>query len=108
MSALRHSDNENKSVLMEPEVNPTKHGRMTKPYSSTPFIANCFIADLYKGGDTSFQQSRIHSHMLILNQSLSVQNEVFQGRLSDSFQDEGMYEHVGPEDTRSQDDIIKR
>ncbi|GJT89453.1 reverse transcriptase domain-containing protein [Tanacetum coccineum] len=47
-----------RSVLTEPVVNPTKHGRMTKPYSSTSFIADCFIADSYKDkdGDTSFQQ----------------------------------------------------
>nr|GEW21838.1 hypothetical protein [Tanacetum cinerariifolium] len=32
-----------KSVLMDPKVNPTKPGRMTKPYSSTSFIVNCFI-----------------------------------------------------------------
>ncbi|GJR05155.1 hypothetical protein Tco_0528139 [Tanacetum coccineum] len=32
-----------RSVLMELEVNPTKPGRMTKPYSSTIFTANCFI-----------------------------------------------------------------
>ncbi|GJR05150.1 hypothetical protein Tco_0528134 [Tanacetum coccineum] len=34
---------DHRSVLMEPEVNPTKPGRMTKPYSSTIFIANYFI-----------------------------------------------------------------
>ncbi|GJU05675.1 hypothetical protein Tco_1122105 [Tanacetum coccineum] len=29
---------------------PTKHGRMTKPYSSPRFIANCFISGIYKDG----------------------------------------------------------
>nr|GEV05467.1 putative reverse transcriptase domain-containing protein [Tanacetum cinerariifolium] len=36
-------------------------------------------------------------------QMLSIQNEVFQGRLFDSFQDEGKYKHVGPKVTRSQE-----
>ncbi|GKA21911.1 hypothetical protein Tco_0707873 [Tanacetum coccineum] len=47
MSALRRSDIENKlawMVLTEPKVNPTKSGQMTKPYSSTSFIADCFIS----------------------------------------------------------------
>ncbi|GKD80257.1 hypothetical protein Tco_1342878, partial [Tanacetum coccineum] len=30
------------SILMDSKVTPTKHGRMTKPYSSPRFIANCF------------------------------------------------------------------
>ncbi|GJW96762.1 hypothetical protein Tco_0178570 [Tanacetum coccineum] len=41
--ALRCFDKEKqevRSVLTKPEVNPTKPGRMTKPYSSTRFIAN--------------------------------------------------------------------
>ncbi|GJX74555.1 hypothetical protein Tco_0313150 [Tanacetum coccineum] len=67
LSALRHSGNENKqarSVLMEQEVNPTKHGRMTKLYSSTSFVTDYFIADKYKDGDedTSFQQMRMTMH----------------------------------------------
>nr|GEX37686.1 hypothetical protein [Tanacetum cinerariifolium] len=30
------------SILTDSQVNPTKHGQMTKPYSSYRFIANCF------------------------------------------------------------------
>ncbi|GKB27937.1 retrovirus-related pol polyprotein from transposon TNT 1-94 [Tanacetum coccineum] len=30
------------SILMDSKVTPTNHGRMTKPYSSPRFIANCF------------------------------------------------------------------
>nr|GEW71143.1 hypothetical protein [Tanacetum cinerariifolium] len=33
-----------KSILIDSQVTPTKHGRMTKPYSSYHFIANCFNA----------------------------------------------------------------
>ncbi|GJY87184.1 zf-CCHC domain-containing protein [Tanacetum coccineum] len=39
------------SILMDSKVNPTKHGRMTKPYLSPNFIANYFIPDSYKDGD---------------------------------------------------------
>nr|GFA52122.1 hypothetical protein [Tanacetum cinerariifolium] len=31
-----------KLILTDSHVTPTKHGRMTKPYSSPRFIANCF------------------------------------------------------------------
>nr|GEY24661.1 zinc finger, CCHC-type [Tanacetum cinerariifolium] len=50
LSALRRSNNENMmslmnlSILMDLQVTPTKPGRMTKPYSSYHFIANCFNA----------------------------------------------------------------
>nr|GEW57292.1 reverse transcriptase domain-containing protein [Tanacetum cinerariifolium] len=53
LSALRRSDNENMlslmnlilmSILTDLQVTPTKPGRMTKPYSSHHFIANCFNA----------------------------------------------------------------
>nr|GEW46783.1 hypothetical protein [Tanacetum cinerariifolium] len=36
------------SILMDSQVTPTKHGRMTKPYSSPRFIANCFNAGYLK------------------------------------------------------------
>ncbi|GKB41600.1 hypothetical protein Tco_0886542 [Tanacetum coccineum] len=36
------------SILMDSKVTPTKHGRMTKPYSSPRFIANCFIIGYLK------------------------------------------------------------
>nr|GFA95977.1 reverse transcriptase domain-containing protein [Tanacetum cinerariifolium] len=38
---------DHKSILTDSKVNPTKHGRMTKPYLSIGFIANCFnVGDL--------------------------------------------------------------
>nr|GEW77773.1 hypothetical protein [Tanacetum cinerariifolium] len=58
LSALRRFDNENmlslvililRSILTDLQVTPTKPGRMTKPYSSHHFIANCFIAGNIKG-----------------------------------------------------------
>ncbi|GKB08772.1 hypothetical protein Tco_0837084 [Tanacetum coccineum] len=33
---------DHRSILTDSKVTPTKHGRMTKPYSSPLFIANCF------------------------------------------------------------------
>ncbi|GJV90967.1 hypothetical protein Tco_1538780 [Tanacetum coccineum] len=36
------------SILIDLKVTPTKHGRMTKPYSSPCFIANCFNAGYLK------------------------------------------------------------
>ncbi|GJW69103.1 hypothetical protein Tco_0123527 [Tanacetum coccineum] len=41
---------DHRSILMDSKVTPTKHGRMTKPYSSPCFIANYFIAYLHKDG----------------------------------------------------------
>ncbi|GKG45814.1 hypothetical protein Tco_0498260 [Tanacetum coccineum] len=43
-----------RSVLMESEVNLTKYGQMIKAYWSTTIIANCLLADSYKDGDTLF------------------------------------------------------
>nr|GEX09725.1 zf-CCHC domain-containing protein/UBN2 domain-containing protein [Tanacetum cinerariifolium] len=37
-----------RSILMDSKVTPTKHGRMTKPYLSPRFIANCFNAGYLK------------------------------------------------------------
>ncbi|GJY40307.1 hypothetical protein Tco_0427577, partial [Tanacetum coccineum] len=41
---------DHRPILTDSKVTPTKHGRMTKPYSSLGFIANCFIADSHKDG----------------------------------------------------------
>ncbi|GKA97852.1 hypothetical protein Tco_0825746 [Tanacetum coccineum] len=51
---------ERRWVLTDPKVNPTKHGRMTKPYSSTNFIANYFIVDSNKDehGDLEGMKNR--------------------------------------------------
>nr|GEU72867.1 hypothetical protein [Tanacetum cinerariifolium] len=39
-----NKDKKNRSILTDLQVTPTKPGRMTKPYSSHRFIANCFNA----------------------------------------------------------------
>ncbi|GJT65891.1 hypothetical protein Tco_1017371 [Tanacetum coccineum] len=39
---------DHRSILMDSKVTPTKHGRMTKPYSSPCFIANYFNARYLK------------------------------------------------------------
>nr|GFA30206.1 hypothetical protein [Tanacetum cinerariifolium] len=40
--------NPDTSILTDLQVIPTKHGRMTKLYSSPCFIDNCFIARNFK------------------------------------------------------------
>ncbi|GJU64019.1 putative reverse transcriptase domain-containing protein [Tanacetum coccineum] len=39
---------DHRSILTDSKVTPTNHGRMTKPYSSPRFIANCFNAGYLK------------------------------------------------------------
>ncbi|GKB63034.1 hypothetical protein Tco_0919220, partial [Tanacetum coccineum] len=39
---------DHRSILTDSKVTPTKHGRMTKPYSSPCFIANYFNARYLK------------------------------------------------------------
>nr|GEU69199.1 reverse transcriptase domain-containing protein [Tanacetum cinerariifolium] len=45
-----------RSILTDSKVTPTKHGRMTKPYSSPRFIDNCFISGIYKDGRGELHQ----------------------------------------------------
>nr|GEV02678.1 hypothetical protein [Tanacetum cinerariifolium] len=40
----QNKDKQNRSILTDSRITPTKYGRMTKPYSSHRFIVNCFIA----------------------------------------------------------------
>ncbi|GKC55798.1 hypothetical protein Tco_1083396, partial [Tanacetum coccineum] len=47
---LKLNLSDHRSILMDSHVTPTKHGRMTKPYSSPRFIANYFISGTYKDG----------------------------------------------------------
>ncbi|GKB70792.1 hypothetical protein Tco_0932204 [Tanacetum coccineum] len=42
---------DHRSILTDSKVTPTKHGRMTKPYSSPCFIANCSIWGICKDSD---------------------------------------------------------
>ncbi|GJU36444.1 jacalin-like lectin domain-containing protein [Tanacetum coccineum] len=62
------------SIFTDLKVNPTKHGRMTKPYSSPRFIANCFIADSYKDGHgctkEDFHGESWHSNGLLFRSSI--------------------------------------
>nr|GEW39788.1 hypothetical protein [Tanacetum cinerariifolium] len=39
-----------RSILTDSKVTPTKYEQMTKPYSPPTFIANCFISGMYKDG----------------------------------------------------------
>nr|GFA08840.1 hypothetical protein [Tanacetum cinerariifolium] len=41
---------DHRSILTDLKVTPTKPRRITKPYSSPHFIANCFISRIYKDG----------------------------------------------------------
>nr|GEU94700.1 retrovirus-related Pol polyprotein from transposon TNT 1-94 [Tanacetum cinerariifolium] len=66
------------------EVDPTKLGRMTKPYSSTRFIANCFIIGSSKDGDedTSFRNFDIkvlskRSSIKVKRTSRTMNNQAF-------------------------------
>ncbi|GKF82005.1 hypothetical protein Tco_0243661 [Tanacetum coccineum] len=45
---LKLNLSDHKSILTDLKVTPTKPGRMTKPYSSPRFIANCFHAGQLK------------------------------------------------------------
>ncbi|GJT26072.1 hypothetical protein Tco_0906347 [Tanacetum coccineum] len=64
-------------ILTDSKVTPTKHGRMTKPYSSPYFIANCFNARYLKMEvktsatlkDKEFQRSFCHSDIERLSRS---------------------------------------
>ncbi|GJV68986.1 outer envelope protein 80, chloroplastic [Tanacetum coccineum] len=68
---------DHRSTLTDSKVTPTKHERMTKPYSSSNFIANCVIAYSLKDGhgaslslnnndeltqSTKLTQSRVSRH----------------------------------------------
>ncbi|GJW88322.1 retrovirus-related pol polyprotein from transposon TNT 1-94 [Tanacetum coccineum] len=50
------------SILTDSKVTPTKHERMTNPYSSPCFIANCFIAGNLK---MVVKCSRSHLHLQV-------------------------------------------
>nr|GEX43434.1 hypothetical protein [Tanacetum cinerariifolium] len=71
------------SILTDSKVTPTKHRQMRKPYSSSRFIANCFISGIHKDRHEELQEKCV-----IKAFKLSYQEK---------------YEHVGPEVTRSQE-----
>nr|GEW85511.1 hypothetical protein [Tanacetum cinerariifolium] len=51
-----------KSILTDSKVTLTKYGRMTKPYSSPKFIANCFLSRLYKDGHGGIQTKLLYTN----------------------------------------------
>ncbi|GKB92677.1 hypothetical protein Tco_0964949 [Tanacetum coccineum] len=69
---LKLSLPDNKSILTDSKVTPTNHGRITKPYSSPCFIANCFNARYLK--------------MVVKRQSVKVK-EIQERCVSKAFQD---------------------
>ncbi|GJV22277.1 RNA-directed DNA polymerase, eukaryota, reverse transcriptase zinc-binding domain protein [Tanacetum coccineum] len=76
---------DHRSILMDSKVTQTKHGRMTKPYSSPRFTANCFNAGYLK--------MEVKLKNLKKDAILKLFKITYQER----------YEHVGPEVTSSQD-----
>ncbi|GKD56197.1 hypothetical protein Tco_1289584 [Tanacetum coccineum] len=65
---------DHKLILTDSKVTPTKHGRMTKPFSSTRFIAHCFnvgylkmdVEPLYQQKESSLESySFLHSIALL-------------------------------------------
>ncbi|GKB70846.1 hypothetical protein Tco_0932258 [Tanacetum coccineum] len=74
---------DHKSILTDSKVTPTKHGRMTKPYSSPRFIANCFNAGYLK------------MEVKLKNFKKDATLKLFKST------NQERYEHVGPEVTRS-------
>ncbi|GJZ54501.1 hypothetical protein Tco_0609386 [Tanacetum coccineum] len=69
---LKLSLPDHRSILTDSKVTPTNHGRMTKPYSSPRFIANCFNAGYLK--------------MVVKRQSVKVK-EIQERCISKAFQD---------------------
>ncbi|GJY38383.1 hypothetical protein Tco_0424747 [Tanacetum coccineum] len=98
-----------RSIITDSKVTPTKHGRMTNPYSSSRFVANCFISGIYKEGRgvKEFQRSFCHSDTERLSQSdevLKLKNFKKDATLNlFKSTNQEMYEHVGPIVTSLQD-----
>ncbi|GJX07916.1 hypothetical protein Tco_0195848 [Tanacetum coccineum] len=81
---------DHKSILTDSKVTLTKHGRMTKPYSSLRFIANCFSAGYIK--------MEVKLNNFKKDGSLKLFKSTNHER----------YEHVGPEVTSSQDGKVNK
>ncbi|GJR62809.1 hypothetical protein Tco_1504971 [Tanacetum coccineum] len=105
---------DHRSILTDSKVTLTKHGRMTKPYSSLRFIANCFNAGYLKMEVMQqsikvkeFQRSFRHSDTERLSRSdevLKLKNFKKDATLKlFKSTNQERYEHVGPEVTSSQD-----
>ncbi|GKD33502.1 hypothetical protein Tco_1249011 [Tanacetum coccineum] len=76
---------DHRSILTDSKVTPTKHGRITKLYSSPRFIANCFNARYLKMA------------VKLKNFKKDATLKLFKST------NQERYEHVGPEVTSSQD-----
>ncbi|GKA22075.1 hypothetical protein Tco_0708037 [Tanacetum coccineum] len=91
---------DHRSILTDSKVTPTKHGRMTKPYLSPRFIANCFNAGYLKmevkisSSDTE-RLSRSDEVLKLKNFKKDATLKLFKST------NQERYEHVGPEVTRS-------
>nr|GEW96200.1 retrovirus-related Pol polyprotein from transposon TNT 1-94 [Tanacetum cinerariifolium] len=70
-----------RSILTDSQVTPTKHKRMTKPYSSPRFIANCFKARYLKM-EVKPHQLGHHLHHRYLTQKASRFIEAMQEELN--------------------------
>nr|GEW41733.1 hypothetical protein [Tanacetum cinerariifolium] len=100
------------SILMDLQVTPTKHGRMTKPYSSPRFIVNSFNAGYLKMEvkalvSSCLKDSKSHAHTraTIITTSLKLKYMFQDFRYTDTFSNQERYEHVGPKVTSAQGDI---
>ncbi|GJS58651.1 hypothetical protein Tco_0653435 [Tanacetum coccineum] len=91
---------DHRSILTDSKVTPTTPGRMTKPYLSPRFIANCLNAGYVK------MVVKVPNYS---DEVLKLKNFKKDAtlKLSKSTNQE-WYEHVGPEVTRSQDDKVTR
>ncbi|GJX49308.1 hypothetical protein Tco_0276153 [Tanacetum coccineum] len=91
---------DHRSILMDSKVTPTTPGRMTKPYSSPRFIANClnagYVKMVVKVPDYSDEVLKLRNFKKDATLKLSKSTN------------QEWYEHVGPEVTRSQDDKVTR
>nr|GEY09922.1 hypothetical protein [Tanacetum cinerariifolium] len=66
LKRLHIQDIEDMSILTDLQVTPTKHGRMTKPYSSPRFIASCFNAGYLK-----MEVKKGDDHIDVINHTMS-------------------------------------
>ncbi|GKB41088.1 hypothetical protein Tco_0886030, partial [Tanacetum coccineum] len=97
-----------RSVLTESEI----YIKMVVPRSSRVEFITTFsysvneYKDMMKAQVHVTQVFRCSDTQNVFLEVLIVQDEAFQGRLFDSFQDEGKYEHVVPKVTRLQEGKI--
>ncbi|GJZ73132.1 hypothetical protein Tco_0637278, partial [Tanacetum coccineum] len=102
------------SILTDLKITPTKHERMTKPYSSPSFIANCFNARFLKTEVkvNKFQRSFRHSDTERRSRSdkvLKLKNFKKDEKLKlFKSTNQERYEYVGQEVTNLQDGKVNK